>query len=110
MGRLNYQTGRFTEVESHLLITLSALPWHVGAHYNMARYLLAKDRRDDAAYYLAETDRLQVLSADIILARFAAQNNPTGVDEWLVLAELYGQAGRSPERLEALRIASQLNQ
>lgn len=110
MGRLNYQMGRYTDVESHLLITLSAQPWHVGAHYNMARYLLTQDRKDDAAYYLAETDRLQVLSADIILARFAAQNNPTGVDEWLVLAELYGQAGRRPERLEALRIASQLNQ
>ena len=75
----------------------------------MARYLLTQDRHDDAAYYLEEIDRLQVLHADIILARFTAQKNPTGMNEWLVLADLYGQAGRRPERLEAFRIANQLN-
>ena len=109
VGRLNYQTGQLSDVESHLSVTLMAQPWHVGAHYNMARYLLAQDRPEEAAYFLEETDRLQVVSADVILARFAVQNNPLGVEEWIVLADLYGQAGRHQERREALQIARQLD-
>ena len=108
-GRLKVQTGQLSEVAAHLDVTLAAQPWHVGAHYNMARYLLAQERNEEAVHFLEETDRLQVISADIILARFAVQNNPLGVEEWLVLAELYGQAGRHSERLEAIRIARQLN-
>ena len=109
MGRLNYQTGRFGEVEPYLEKTLNAEPWHVGAHYNMARMLIALDRHEEASYYLEETDRLQVLHADIILARFAVQHNPGGLEEWLVLADLYQQAGRHREWMDAIRIAGQLN-
>ncbi|MDE2731872.1 MAG: tetratricopeptide repeat protein [Bacteroidota bacterium] len=108
-GRLKVQAGLLDDVVAHLNVTLSSQPWHVGANYNMARYLLVREQSEEAVHYLEETDRLQIINADIILARFAVQNNPLGQEEWLMLAELYGRAGRHPERVEAIRIARQLN-
>ena len=109
-GTLNYRTGRLQHVETYLAKVLAVEPWHVGANYNMARYLLALDRKEEAAAYLETTDRMQVLQADIVLARFAVERNPTRLEGWLILADLYGQAGRFREEHEALLIAQQLNQ
>lgn len=108
-GSLSVRTGRASAAEPYLATVLRVKRWHVGANYNMARCLLALGRTEEAQPFLAETDRLQTLQADIILARFAVERNPLGAEDWFALAELYQMSGRAEEAREAYAIVRQLN-
>ncbi len=107
-GALHFRLGEFATAAGHLESVIEAEPWHAGAHYNLGRSLVALGRAEEGARYLDETDSLQALQADIILAKFAARQHPQGRSEWIVLAMLYEQAGHVEEARQAYRIASQL--
>lgn len=107
-GALGYRMGELEEAEGHLRGVVTQAPWHAGAHYNLGRCLLALGRDAEAAPFLAATDSLQELQANIILARFAVERNPADRGRWLELASLYIQAGQQKEAREALVVARQL--
>lgn len=107
-GALQYRMGDFDSALVHLEAVIAAEPWHPGAHYNLGRSLMALGRTEEAAVHLAATDRLQALQADIVLAKFAARQNPQGQSEWSVLGMLYEEAGQFEEARHAHRIARQL--
>ena len=107
-GALQYRLGDFESAVRHLEAVIEVEPWHAGAHYNLGRSLVALGRLEEGAPYLDATDFLQALQTDIILAKFAAQQNPQGQNEWMVLAMLYEQAGQYEEARQAYRIARQL--
>ena len=107
-GALHFRLGDFVTAAGHLESVIEIEPWHAGAHYNLGRSLVALGRAEEGGRYLDATDSLQALQADIILAKFAARQNPQGRSEWVVLAMLYEQAGQVEEARQAYRIARQL--
>lgn len=108
VGALGFRMGALEEAEGHLRSVVNQAPWHAGAHYNLGRCLLAQGREAEAAPFLAATDSLQELQANIILAKFAVERNPANRERWLDLASLYMQTGQQKEASEALVVARQL--
>ena len=109
VGALSFRTGAFDEAAGHLEAVVRQQAWHVGAHYNLGRCLLALGREVEAQQYLDATDGLQQLESDIILAKFALYRNPEDSEYWAQLVTLYRQAGRLSEAREAYNIVRQLN-
>ena len=58
-GAFLARTGRNEEAVSHLEAVAVQQPWHVGAHYNLERALMALGRREEAQRYLEKTDSLR---------------------------------------------------
>lgn len=108
VGALGFRMGELEEAEGHLRGVVNQAPWHAGAHYNLGRCLLALGREAEAVPFLAATDSLQELQANIILAKFAVERNPANRGHWLELASLYIQTGQQKEAREALVVARQL--
>ena len=108
VGALSFRTGAFEEAVGHLEAVVRQQAWHVGAHYNLGRCLLALGREAEAQQYLDATDALQQLDSDIVLAKFALHRNPEDPAYWTRLVALYRQAGRMDEAREAFNIVRQL--
>ena len=107
-GALLQRLGRLEEAVDHLQIAVEGTPWHAGAHYNLGRSLLALGRAAEGQRYLDATDSLQALEADIVLARFAAQNRPNEQQPWITLSLLLDQSGQTAEARQAWRVAQQV--
>ena len=108
VGSLLFRTGALEEAVGHLQYVVEQQKWHVGAHYNLGRCLLALGREAEAAPLLAATDQLQGMQADIILAKFAVERNPHSAADWLTPATLYQRSGRMREARETFAIARQV--
>ncbi len=108
IGMFSTRTGRATEAVDHLEVVVAQQPWHVGAHYNLGRALMALGRRADGQRYLEKSDSLRQVNVDISQAQLATFQYPDDPERWQHLAALLHAAGRLSEARQAYNVARSL--
>ncbi len=105
LGTLLFKNGDLQEALPLFEYSVTAQPWHAGAHYNLGRTLMALGRAEEGQQHLALTDQLQDLDQEIDQARAAAARFPNDPARWRAVAEWLGRAGRRAEQQQALAVA-----
>lgn len=102
------QHGAYAEALPALQRVVAARPWQTGVHYNLGQALLRTGDPIAGQRYLALTDSLQPLLADVQRLEILVERRPDLLERWLQLAEGYAAVVRYDKAIEAMGYALRL--
>jgi len=108
LGTTLLRSGRAEDALPPLQAATRLQPWNREAVYNLGRALVALDRHDEAAGYLARADTLEILWGELGLVLRSIQLHPADAERWEEYAFLLNQAGNRAEAWKAMNVARYL--
>ncbi|MEX0820741.1 MAG: tetratricopeptide repeat protein [Rhodothermales bacterium] len=106
VGSQLYQMGRLEESVEYLKRAADGRLLHYPAQNNLAQVLLRLGREGESDYYMARADSSRELMNRITDAQSIAAQNPTSVDGWIKLGELFRMADERDRAMQAFNRAA----